>query len=411
MITIHLQNSPLVENKKARTASGVCDSTGNQFSKFNMNYNKKFFGMLVLSLISFAGLAQLSTPPGGGSQRAYVRQHVGGVGTVEINYSSPGARGRTIYGGVVPYGFNNLGFGLSSADNPSPWRAGADQNTTFTFSHDVKIGGKELAAGTYGFFVAPAQDGPWTVIFSNDNNHWGSFFYTEENDALRVDVEAEDASFHEWLTYEFIDRQNTSTTVALIWGDKKLPVKIELANPVEAHMKQLKAELNNQAGFTFQNYATAARYASGAGEHDQAIQWADAAINAPFFGQKNWATMSTKAAVLTAAGKADEAQTIMDEAIKLPGANAGAIHQYGRQLIGAGKAEKALEIFKYNHKTNNGAWPTNYGLARGYSAVGNYKQALKYLKLAKNNIPAGDTVNGPIIDQNIAKLEKGEDIN
>lgn len=410
MITIQTQNSPLVENKKVILVSGVFESTGNQLSN-TMNYNKKLFGMFVLTLISFVGLAQLSVPPGGGSQRSYVRQHVGGVGTVAIEYSSPGARGRTIFGGLVPYGFNNLGFGLSSADNPSPWRAGADQNTTFTFSHDVKIEGKELPAGTYGFFVAPAQDGPWTVIFSKDNNHWGSFFYTEANDALRVEAAAEDAGFHEWLTYEFIDRQSTSTTVALIWGDKKLPIKIELANPVEDHIAQLSAELNNQLGFSFQNFGAAARYASSVGEHEKAIEWADAAISAPFVGQKNWGTMSTKAAVLTAAGKADEAQAIMDEAIKLPGANAGAIHQYGRQLIGAGNAEKALEIFKYNHKTNDGVWPTNYGLARGYSAVGNYKQALKYLKLAKNNIPAGDTVNGPIIDQNIEKLEKGEDIN
>ncbi|WP_424962415.1 DUF2911 domain-containing protein [Ekhidna sp.] len=376
-----------------------------------MNYSKRFFGMLTLSLISFIGLAQLSTPPGGGSQRSYVKQHIGGVGYVAIEYSSPGARGRTIYGAVVPYGFNNLGFGLSTADNPSPWRAGADQNTTFKFSHDVKIEGQDLPAGKYGFFVAPAEEGAWTVIFSKDNNHWGSFFYKPENDALRVEVEAEDAGFHEWLTFEFIDRQPTSATVALIWGDKKLPIKIELADPVSAHIKQLTAELNNQAGFTAGNYSAAARYASGAGEHEQAIAWADQAINAPFFGQKNWATMSTKGAVLTAAGKTEEAQVVMDEAIKLPGANAGAIHQYGRQLIASGNSDKALEVFKYNHKANNGAWPTNYGLARGYSAVGNYKQALKYMQLAKENVPAGDTLNPPIIDQNIEKLKNGEDIN
>ncbi len=376
-----------------------------------MNYNRKFFAMLVFTFLSCVGLAQLSTPPGGGSQRSYVKQQIGGVGKVAIEYSSPGARGRTIYGGVVPYGFNNLAFGLSSADNPSPWRAGADQNTTFYFSHDVLIEGKELKAGKYGFFVAPAQDGPWTVIFSKDNNHWGSFFYTPANDALRVEVSAEDAENREWLTYDFIDRQSGSTTVALIWGNKKLPIKIELANAVDAHIAQLEAELNNQLGFSSRNWALAARYASGAGKHEKAILWADAAINAPFSGQKNWGTMSTKAAVLTAAGKAEEATSIMDEAIKLPGATAGAIHQYGRQLVGAGEKDKALEIFKYNHKRNDGAWPTNYGLARGYSALGNYKQALKYLKLAQTNIPNGDSVNPPIIKQNIEKLEKGEDIN
>lgn len=361
--------------------------------------------------MTMLGMAQISTPPGGGSQRSYVKQHIGGVGSVAIEYSSPGARGRTIFGTVVPYGFNNLGFGLSSADNPSPWRAGADQNTTFTFSHDVKVQGQDIAAGTYGFFVAPAEEGAWTVIFSKDNNHWGSFFYKEENDALRAEATPEEAGFHEWLTYEFIDRQNSSATVALIWGDKKLPIKIELADPVGAHMAQIESELNNQPGFTFNSWAAAARYASGAGQHEKAIQWAEGAISAPFIGQKNWGTMSTKGAVLMAAGKMDEAFEVMDEAVKLPGANAGAIHQYGRQLIGAGQKEKALEIFKYNHKTSDGAWPTNYGLARGYSAVGNYKQALKYMELAKGNLPAGDTLNGPIIDQNIEKLKKGEDIN
>ena len=376
-----------------------------------MNNYRKLLGTLSLSLMSLVGMSQLSTPPGGGSQKSQVRQQIGGVGSVEIAYSSPGVRGRTIFGGIVPYGFNNLGFGLSTADNPSPWRAGADQNTTFTFSHDVKIGGEELAAGTYGFFVAPAEEGPWTVIFSKDNNHWGSFFYREENDALRVQVEVEDASHHEWLTYEFIDRQNTYTTVALIWADKKLPIKIELADPVKAHMTQLEAELNNQQGFTFQNQMTAARYASGVEEHEKAEQWAEAAISAPFIGQRNWATLSTKGFVLNAAGKADESAEVMDEAIKEPTATAGAIHQYGRQLITGGQMEKALEVFKYNHKKNDGAWPTNYGLARGYSANGNYKQALKYLELAKKNIPAGDTINPPIIDQNIEKLKNGEDIN
>lgn len=376
-----------------------------------MNNNRKIIGVFALILISLVGMAQLSTPPGGGSQRSFVKQHIGGVGWIAIEYSSPGVRGRSVFGGIVPYGFNNLGFGLSTAENPSPWRAGADQNTTFTFSHDMIIGGETIKAGKYGFFVAPAVEGDWTVVFSRDNNHWGSFFYKEENDALRIQVAPEEASFHEWLTYEFTDRQNTSATVALIWADKKLPIKIELANPVEAHMTQIESELNNQLGFSFANWTGAARYASSVGEHEKAIQWADASISAPFVGQKNWATMSTKGFVLNAAGKSDEAIAVMDEAIKLPGANAGAIHQYGRQLITAGKSDRALEVFKYNHKKNEGAWPTNYGLARGYSAVGNYKQALKYMLQAQENVPAGDNLNPPIIEQNIEKLKKGEDIN
>lgn len=383
-----------------------------------MGKRKQLMLVLVMCLITTVSIGQISTPPGGGNQKSVVKQYIGKLPYVEIVYNSPdvtGFNGQSrkgqIWGSLVPYGFNALGFGISTTDNPSPWRAGANENTTIEFSHDVLIEGKDLKAGNYGFFVVPAESGAWTIVFSKDNNHWGSFFYKEENDALRVDVTAEDVGFHEDLTFEFFNRKGTETTVALIWENKKVPFKVEVKDSDKIHMAAIEAELNNTAGFSFTNYQNAATYASGVGAHDQAIAWADAAISATFFGQKNFGTMQTKAGVLTAAGNTDEALAVMDEAIKLPGANAGAIHQYGRQLITAGEKEKAVEVFKYNVKQNNGVWPTNYGLARGYSAVGNYKQALKYLKLAKANIPANDTQNGPLIDQNIAKLEKGEDIN
>lgn len=373
---------------------------------------------VALCLGVIVSFGQISTPPGGGNQKSIVKQYIGRLPYVEIAYNSPdvtGFNGQSrrgqIWGGLVPYGFNALGFGTSTQDNPSPWRAGANENTTIEFSHDVLIDGNALGAGTYGFFVAPAENGPWTIIFSRDNNHWGSFFYNEENDALRIDVAVEEVGFHEDLTFEFFNRKATETTVALIWENKKIPFKVEVKESDKIHLAAIAAELNNLAGFSFTNYQNAATYASGVGAHEQAIAWADAAISAPFFGQKNFGTMGTKAAVLRAAGKMDESLEVMDEAIKMPGANAGAIHQYGRQLIAADEKDKALEVFKYNVKQNKGAWPTNYGLARGYSAVGNYKQALKYLKLAKANIPANDNQNGPLIDQNIVKLEKGEDIN
>ncbi len=337
---------------------------------------------------------------------------------VEVVYNSPDVTGPNglsrkgqIWGGLVPYGFNALGFGLSTAVNPSPWRAGANENTTIEFSHNMLVEGKEIAAGKYGFHIAPAEAGLWTVIFSKDNNHWGSFFYKEENDALRVEVEPMDVEFTEWLTFDFIDRQATSATLALKWEEKGIPIKIEVPNSADIHITRIQSELNNNFGFSFVHYQNAANYALGAGKLDKALEWADMAISAPFFGQRNFGTLQTKAGVLRAMGKNDEAMEIMDEAIKMDGAGVFAIHGYGRQLIAAGKKKEALEVFEYNLKRNEGAWPTNYGLARGYSALGDYKNALKYLKLAKANVPANDTVNPPVIDQNIAKLEKGEDIN
>ncbi len=379
----------------------------------------KLLLLFLCMCLTTISMAQLSTPPGGGNQKSVVKQFIGRLASVEIVYNSPdvtGPNGQSrkgqIWGQLVPYGFAPLGFGLSTPENPSPWRAGANENTTIEFSHDVLIEGKELKAGKYGFHIAPAESGPWTLVFSKDNNHWGSFFYDPANDALRVDVEAKDVEFREWLTYEFVDRQATSATAALVWENKMVPFKIEVKDINDLTLAAVKAELNNSPGFTGANYQAAANYASGIGAHDEALQWADAAIAGNFFSQKTFGTMQTKAGVLRAADKMDEAIAVMDEAIKMPGANAGAIHGYGRQLIAAGQKDKALEVFQYNAKTNKGQWPTNYGLARGYSALGNYKQALKYLQLAKENMPANAAaLNGPVIEQNLEKLKNGEDIN
>ncbi|MEQ8471290.1 MAG: DUF2911 domain-containing protein [Marinoscillum sp.] len=372
--------------------------------------------LLFLALLIGIGVdAQLkSLPPSGANQKSMVKQYIGGVAWVKINYGSPDVAGREgqIWGQLVPYGKSNLGFGASSADNPSPWRAGANENTVFEISHDALIQGKELPAGRYGLFVEPQESGPWTVIFSKEADAWGSFFYKPEDEVLVVEATPGDLDTSvEYLTYDFVNRLNDQTTVQMKWEKKVLPFTVEIKGANEVTLAALTSELKDSPGFTFSNWVNAANWASGAGYHEEAELWAENAISLPFIGQRNFLTLSTKATVLRNAGKTEEANQVMDEAVELPGAPAFQVHAYGRQLIASGDKEKALEIFKVNHKKNNGTWPTCYGLARGYSAVGDYKNAIKYLKLAKANVPANDTVNGPIIDANIEKLKKGEDIN
>ena len=122
--------------------------------------------------------AQLTLP--NGSQKATVTQQVG-ISTISINYSRPKVNNREIWGKLVPYGMNNLGFGTAKE---SPWRAGADENTTITFSHDMSIQNKKIAAGTYGLHLVVKEDGGATVILSNNSTAWGSYFYNPEEDAL-----------------------------------------------------------------------------------------------------------------------------------------------------------------------------------------------------------------------------------
>lgn len=141
-----------------------------------------------------------------------------GLTDVTISYCRPGVKGREIWNTkIVPYG-----------GDPIPWRAGANENTTISFSTNVKIEGQPLAAGKYGFHIIPT-DGKWTLIFSKDNASWGSFRYKKEMDALRVDVTPlSDQPMEEWLRYGFDDLTPTSATAYLAWEKKKVGFKIEL---------------------------------------------------------------------------------------------------------------------------------------------------------------------------------------
>lgn len=91
-----------------------------------------------------------------------------------IDYGAPSVKGRKIWGGLEKYG--------------QVWRAGANENTTVTFDKDVKVNGKSLAAGKYGFFIIPNETGDWVAIFNKKNDGWGAYSYTEAEDALRVMV-------------------------------------------------------------------------------------------------------------------------------------------------------------------------------------------------------------------------------
>jgi len=106
-------------------------------------------------------------------------------------------------------------------------------------------------------------------------------------------------------------------------------------------------------------------------------------------------------------GKTAEAGAVMDDALTM--ATILETHGYGRQLIGQGQKEKALKVFKINAKKNKGMWPVDFGLARGYAAIGNYKTALKHLKIAERRAP--DKPNKDAIAGFLVKLQNGEDIN
>jgi len=360
----------------------------------------KFVVCFVLG-ISTNIYAQLDTPRG--SQHATVSQRVG-ITDITISYSRPSVNGREIWGKLVPYGMNNLGFGTAKE---SPWRAGADENTTISFTDDVTVEGQPLSAGTYGLHMVVNENDTATIIFSNNSTAWGSFFYEPSEDALRVDVKTNATPFTEQLTYDFINVDATSATAVLNWEKKQIPFKIgvDVTNIVLADIRE---KLQNQPGFQRQTWEQAANFAlNNGGDLNEAMGWIDNAIAGQFYSQKTFANLQIKSQILDKMGKTNEALALMDEA--LPLATIFEVHQYGRTLIAQGKKEKALEVFKMNAEKNKNTWPVDYGLARGYSALGDYNKALKHLKIAHTRVP--DAANKAALEANLAKLEKGEDIN
>src|SRR5689334_14889395 len=290
----------------------------------------------------------LTVPPSGNNQKASVTQYVGPV-RVAIDYSSPAVHGPDgkdrrgqIWGKLVPYGLSNLGFGNGK---PDPWRAGANENTVFAVSSEVSIEGKTLAAGRYGLHMIPGQE-EWTLIFSKNSSAWGSFFYDDSEDALRVTVKPAKHEYREYLTYEFSGRKPAEATAALQWEELSVPWTIKVDKISDVYVTRLRRDLTDLPAFDPRAYDAAAQFLAQSGTSlDQALKWADTAISQPFIGQKNFDTLSTKALVLTKLGRGAEAMAIMQEAMKLPGTTAIQIHGYGRTLLQMKQTKAAMDVF------------------------------------------------------------------
>ena len=147
------------------------------------------------------------------SPKAEVMQVVGFT-EIQIEYGSPGVKGRKIWDGLVPY--NKV------------WRTGANEATKITFADDVKVNGKNLKAGSYSFFAIPSKD-KWILIFNKVADQWGAFEYNESEDALRIEVSPEKGCWQEWLKYLIDKKSDSSAVVTLQWEKLKVPFTVEVS--------------------------------------------------------------------------------------------------------------------------------------------------------------------------------------
>jgi hypothetical protein len=320
------------------------------------------------------------------SQRAEVSQRIG-ITDITINYHRPLVNDRKVWGNLVPYG--------------QVWRAGANENTTITFSDPVQIEGKPLDKGTYGLHMIPNAD-EWTIIFSKASTSWGAFTYDEKEDALRVTVKPQSTDMHNALTYDFDQLKPDSAVVELEWEKLAVPFKVsvDVHDVVEASLKK---QLRNLSQYTWMSWDEAANYfLTEKIALDDALTYANKSIE----NEDRYDNEDTKAKVLTALNRKDEAAVAQKKALDL--ASPLQIHIYARQLQAQKRSEEAFAIFRENAKKHPDQWFIHSGLARIYCSQGKFDDAAKEMKLALAGAPDNQKT---YVDGLVKRLEAKQDIN
>lgn len=353
-------------------------------------------------LIGFAQSPLTSSSPGG-NKKASVSEQIG-ITEIIIDYSRPGVKGREgkIYGTpIVHEGFVDKTPEYGTATE-APWRAGANENTTISFSTDVMIEGKKLPAGKYGFFIAYGPKTS-TVIFSRDNNSWGNYFYDKTNDALRVAVNTQTVEKSvEWLKYEFTQQTDSSAVIALQWEKVSIPFTVSV-DVISTQLESFRQELKTDKGFDINSWLQASSFClQNKTNLDEGLIWAQSAV----LFQKDFRSLSNLTAFYLEAGNTKVADSLFAES--LPLGTMLQLHFYGKSLIADKHPKEALKVFQYNSEKNPKEFIPLAGLARGYAANNDLKKALSYAKKALPLAP--DEMNKQAVQNMINKLEAGQNI-
>ncbi len=320
------------------------------------------------------------------SQRGTVSQRIG-LTDITITYHRPEVGGREIWGKTVPLG--------------KVWRAGANENTTITFSDDVSVEGKPLAAGTYGLHTIPDKE-QWTIIFSKNSTSWGSFSYDEKEDALRVTTKPQAADFREALTYTFEEVKPDSAAATLRW--EKLAVPFHVSVDVKAvALKSIKNELRSVGGFTWGGYDEAAQWCLDNNYNlEEALKWEDTSIQ----NEERFENLETKSRILDALGRKEESAKTLSKAFNE--ATAIQLYSYARGLQRSGNAKRAFEIYPQVPKKDANHWTSHLALARISSNTGDFPTAAKEMTMA---IGVAPDATKPFLQPLLKRLEAKDDIN
>jgi hypothetical protein len=249
--------------------------------------------VLALSLSPLTGAAQqqgLQLPRP--SPEAKVTQTVG-LTDMTVEYSSPGVKGRKIWGSLVPY--------------DQVWRTGANAPTKVTFSRDVTIEGKPVPAGTYSLFTIPTKKN-WTIIL-NKNPNANTNDYKQDQDLLRAQVKPGTTGHHERLAFNFTDFTDEGTNLNMEWEKVRvsLPIKVNTA-------EQATTAIQKMSEGSWQPWNQAARYMlETRKDFDMGLKLADQSLAL----KEHWFNTWTKAQLLAAKGDFKSAYPVAEKANEL----------------------------------------------------------------------------------------------
>ena len=320
------------------------------------------------------------------SQHALVTQRIG-VTDITVNYHRPLANSRQIWGKVVPYG--------------QVWRAGANENTTITFTDPVTIEGQALDKGTYGLHMIPGEN-EWTVIFSKNSTAWGSFSYKQDEDALRVNVKPQSTDAHDALSYDFDDVKADSAVVTMRWEKVAVPFKVAVkVNDIVT--AAIHRQLHGLNQYYWEGWDDAAGYfLANKINLDEALKDEDQSIQA----EERYDNVMNKSRILEAMNRKEDATAARNKALGM--ANALQLYVYGRQLQGDKKQDEALAIYRSNAKKFPDNWTSHLGMARVYSAQGDFDNAVKEIKLSLTGAPDNSKT---ALEGYVKRLQAKDDIN
>ena len=285
--------------------------------------SKFYFAAILIFVFCAGAFAQLTLPRE--SNRAEISQVIGDT-RVSVVYHRPNIKGRKVWGeapaGTTVSGTATLDDARSRAQGAPlvpfghVWRTGANENTTFEVTNEVKINGQTLPAGKYGLHTIPNPN-EWTIIFNKVNNAWGSFTYDEKQDQLRVTAKPQKtAEFQETMSIEVENIKGTTADVVIRWENVRVPFTVDVGDVNARVLAEIRRQMANLKADDFRTPVQAANWVLSTNmtpAYADALTWVDSSIKI----RETFGNLATKAQLLAATGKKQEAISTAEKAIQV----------------------------------------------------------------------------------------------